>query len=183
MILTTLPEYTSDTTFIQHPNQLISRVDLSPFINLIILNLSYNNITQININIPRIKIVNLEHNRLTYFKIWTPSLNILNISNNFIKDLVVKSPNITNLNAAYNPIRRFYSWPKHYILNLEGCHLKKWTCDFGEVNLNNSRIRVIKAHIRTLHISGCNIKYIKGTFVQVFGMKLPRGHTKGIKLG
>lgn len=183
MILSSLPEYNDTTTYIQHPNQIISQVDLKPFVNLIILNLSYNNITTIDINLPRLKIVNLEHNRLTSFKVWTSSLSVLNISKNFIKRLVIKSPNITTVDASHNPIQRFYSWPKNYILNLEGCHLKKWTCNFGEVNLNNSRIRVIKAHIRTLHISGCNLKYIKGTFVQVFGMRLPRGVAKGVKLG
>lgn len=177
-----IPEYNTDTRVIQYPHHLVSYIDISPYINLNILNLSYNIITNINVNLHRIKVVNLEHNRLTNFKVWTPSLKMLNISHNFIRNLVIKSPHVTDVNAGYNPIRRFYSWPKNYVLNLERCHLKKWTLNFGNVNLNHSKVRVINAHIHTLHISGCSLKYIKGTFVLVYGMSLPRRVNKGVKL-
>lgn len=121
--------------------RLNSVPNLTKFTNLKYIDLSYNNISDINIyNIPNsVNYINLEHNLINTMNIFEQftNLNILILNNNYIEELYnIKSLKILEINNNY--ITSFKNCPKNLI---------ELSCKSNKINSLRYLPKVIKLDI------------------------------------
>ena len=81
--------------------------DIDRFINLTILDLSFNCISNINLdNLTKLQELKLNNNKLCQFSCNLPNLHILDLSNNSIQSVNLNLPNLQDLNLSYNLISK-----------------------------------------------------------------------------
>lgn len=80
--------------------------NISQYPNLLILNISKNNIKNLHLNSNKLEIIHCSSNLLNEIKNIPSSCKMLNINNNYIKELWDLPDNIDFLNCLYNPLEK-----------------------------------------------------------------------------
>ena len=151
------------------PHNLIKHIDLINCNNLIELNLSYNNLTNENLLIPKkVNILNISYNKIKYINFKDTEIYNLNADYNFINNIIELPNKLEILSISHNELNYFkldkYNSIKQ--LNLANNMIKKLSGNFHNLTyllISNNLLESLDANfkiLKNLYISNNNIKHI-----------------------